>query len=56
MGFHLTLKKGTTSGCTLGDENVIGIRAFKYGVMMKMLCALLNMVTKKSVGSSYFGV
>ena len=29
MGFHLISKKYTTSGWTLGDENVIGIRAFK---------------------------
>ena len=32
MGFHLKAKKKKkkyTSGCTLGDENVFGIRAFK---------------------------
>ena len=28
MAFHLTPKKSTTSGWALGDENVIGIRAF----------------------------
>ena len=28
MGLHL-ISKSTTSGCTLGDANVIGIRAFE---------------------------
>ena len=33
-GLSFDIKKGTTSGWALGDENVIGIRAFKEMVQM----------------------
>ena len=40
-GLSFGIKKYTTSGWALGDENVIGIRAFKVCVNMQLNCILV---------------
>ena len=55
-GLSFDIKKYITSGWALGDENVIGIRAFKVGVnpsLKEEMWLLMHLISKKTCAKMY---
>ena len=54
MGFYFTPKKTPTSGCTLGHENVISIRAFNCHILAELTVDVPSHSEQRN-GSAQFG-